>query len=33
MMILMTNGIGGPIFFPILDNLMGFLNSIIVNFA
>jgi hypothetical protein len=28
----MTNGIGGFIFFSILDILMGFLSSIIINF-
>jgi hypothetical protein len=32
MIILMTNGIGGLILFPILDILMGFLNSIMINF-
>jgi hypothetical protein len=32
MIILMTNGIGRLILFPILDILMGFLSSIIVNF-
>jgi hypothetical protein len=32
MIILMTNGIGGLILFPILDILMGLLSSIIVNF-
>ncbi len=33
MIILMTNGIGGFIFSLILDILMGFLSSIIVNFV
>jgi hypothetical protein len=33
MIILMTNGIGGFIVFLILDNWMGFLSSIIVNFV
>jgi len=33
MIILMTNGIGGLIFFLILDIFMGFLSSIIVNFV
>jgi hypothetical protein len=32
MIILMTNGIGGLILFPILDILMGFLSSIMINF-
>jgi hypothetical protein len=33
MIILMTNGIEGLILFLILDILMAFLNSIIVNFV
>jgi hypothetical protein len=33
MIIIMTNEIGGLIIFPILDTLMGFLSSIIVNFV
>jgi hypothetical protein len=32
MIILMTNGIGGLILFPILDILMGSLSSIMINF-
>ncbi len=32
MIILMTNGIWGLILFPILDILMGFLSSIMINF-